>query len=260
MAPTIPTPETPAAPDVKSHWIPLEANPEVLNAFTAKLGVIGYSWVDVYGLDPELLAMVPSGAIAIVLLFPVTPKYEEYRAQEHARLFASTSTPATPAAAAAGMYIPQTIGNACGTMAVLHAVLNNTHKPGVLMHGSLLHTLHTDLGALAVPADRAAYLDKGKGHMLVGEAHGEVAVMGQSATPDAEDDVDLHFVAFVAKGDDEAVVEFDGRKAGPVVHEAKGLRPVSEHLLDNVVHVVKEFMARDPENIQFTLMALVPEA
>ena len=35
------------------RWIPLESNPDVLNTFTAKLGLdtSKYSFTDVYGLD-----------------------------------------------------------------------------------------------------------------------------------------------------------------------------------------------------------------
>ena len=48
-----------AAADKKPiGWLPLESNPEVLNPFLWKLGVPGeWGFCDVFGLDPELLAM-----------------------------------------------------------------------------------------------------------------------------------------------------------------------------------------------------------
>lgn len=65
------------------HWVPLESNPEVLDEFAAKLGCANcpseYQFCDVFGLDPELLAMVPSPALCVLLLFPITKATEEQR-------------------------------------------------------------------------------------------------------------------------------------------------------------------------------------
>lgn len=48
-------------------WIPLEANPEVLNEFAKKLGVTSQSFefTDVYGLDPVGLPSCCRGRTAI---------------------------------------------------------------------------------------------------------------------------------------------------------------------------------------------------
>ena len=48
------------------QWIPLEANPEVLNEYAQKIGVSGasYEFTDVYGLD-EVRAGWPWGAILV---------------------------------------------------------------------------------------------------------------------------------------------------------------------------------------------------
>lgn len=46
-------------------------------------------------------------------------------------------------------------------------------------------------------------------------AHAETAGGGQTAAPDADDPVNLHFVAFV-RGSDGQLLELDGRRPGPV--------------------------------------------
>ena len=44
----------------RERWPALESNPEVLSSFLAGIGVPStYSFVDVYGLDEEMLALVP---------------------------------------------------------------------------------------------------------------------------------------------------------------------------------------------------------
>lgn len=82
------------------------------------------------GLDEELLAFVPQPVHALILLFPITPKYETYVQQEKERIDKQGQTVSPNI-----VFYPQTIANACGTMGVLHSIANNWAHGGHLKLG-----------------------------------------------------------------------------------------------------------------------------
>ena len=69
------------------RWLPIESNPEVMNSFLRKLGVpADWEINDVFGLDPELLMMLPQPVLALMLLFPITDKYEEFAREQEEKM------------------------------------------------------------------------------------------------------------------------------------------------------------------------------
>ena len=77
--------------------------------------------VDVWGLDPDLLSMIPQPVIALILLFP-TKNADGSRAREF------TQVEAQPSVGDQVYYLRQLEGhldNACGTIAMIHSLLNN---------------------------------------------------------------------------------------------------------------------------------------
>ena len=81
-------------------------------------------------------------------------------------------------------------------------------------------------------------------------AHDEAAREGQTRAPDREDKVDYHFVCFVHV--DGGLYEMDGRKSGPIL---KG-KCSPDTFLNEAAAACKEYMTRDPDNINFTIVAL----
>jgi len=79
--------------------------------------------------------------------------------------------------------------------------------------------------------------------------HQELAQEGQTEV-NPNEQVNHHFIAFVHK--DGNLYELDGRKEFPINHGAT----TPETLLEDSAKVCKEFMSRDSEDVNFTVMAL----
>jgi len=210
-----------------------------MNSFLVKLGVPS-DWEinDVYGLDPELLMMLPQPVLALMLLFPITEKYHEFVKEQEAGIPTQNVSPRL-------FYMKQTISNACGTVALMHSVANNVGGAITLKDGPLKAFLEAtkDLS----PEERAEKLEANDD---ICKSHDAAAKEGQTRAPGREDSVDYHFVAFVQV--DGQLYELDGRKSAPIV---KG-RSSPESFLNDAADACKEYMARDPDNINFTMVAL----
>ncbi|KAI6657397.1 Ubiquitin carboxyl-terminal hydrolase isozyme L3 [Oopsacas minuta] len=224
----------------KVKWVPLESNPEVMNKFIDVLGVENMQFTDVYGLDPELLGMVPSPCCSLILLFPVTEKYEEFRILEEEKY--KKDPQSIPAST---YYMKQTISNACGTVAIIHCIANSMDDQLVLKEGPLRKLILESKGM--TPLEKGKKLETCQ---ELSEAHQAAGEEGQSSVPSPGDRVDLHFVAFVHRGGQ--LIELDGRKSTPITH---GLC-TKETFLSDCAKVCQEFMLRDPSEQRFTMIAL----
>jgi ubiquitin carboxyl-terminal hydrolase L3 len=103
-------------------WVPLESDPAIITEYAHNLGLSkSLAFHDVFSIDPELLAFVPRPAHALLLVFPVTRVYENYRVEQDKgrELYKGDTHPEGEI-----VWFRQTIGNACGTMGVIHAVFN----------------------------------------------------------------------------------------------------------------------------------------
>lgn len=223
-----------------SPWVPLEANPELFSEWCAELGLdtTKYSFHDVFGLDEELLAMVPAPVEAVLFLFPLTPTTEAERTEE-------------PVSSEEGLlWFKQTIENACGTIGLLHAVANSRVR-AALPTDSALATLFDEAESLA-PEQRTRLISE---NGALQKTHAILAAQGQSAAPEADEDVNLHFVVFVRTASG-ALVELDGRRSGPIVRA----RHVPEDglLKATAQFVQSHYMSRNPNAVQFNLIALGP--
>ncbi|KAK9364795.1 hypothetical protein V1509DRAFT_635178 [Lipomyces kononenkoae] len=233
-------------------FVPLESNPEVLTRLAASLGLSAdLSFHDVYSLDdPDLLSFIPRPAFALMLVFPISDSYEQYRREE------DKDKPVFEASPEDGViWLKQTIGNACGTYAVLHSTLNGPAED-YIQPNSILSQFKADLALLST-IERVEYIENSKS---LEAAHSAVASEGDTAAPDANEEVNLHFVAFV-KSKSNVLYELDGRRAGPI--KLAKLGPDDDVLSPSAVPFVKRFMDREAEAVSpsasylsFSLVAL----
>ncbi|KAG0139107.1 hypothetical protein CROQUDRAFT_666911 [Cronartium quercuum f. sp. fusiforme G11] len=233
------------------RWLPLESNPEVMNQWSSALGLStdSVSFTDIYGLDEELLAMIPTPVFAVVMLFPITEEYENFRAEENSRVLKEREQKEPEELKRQDesvMFIKQTISNACGTMGLLHALANNPSLP--LAPGPLKSLIEKFQGK--TPLERAKMIEE---DLALEEVHTRIARSGQSRVPGLEEELNLHFVCFIKSPVSNHLIELDGRKEFPIEHGN-----IEGDLLQAVVPVVRRFMNLAKDDVQFNLIALCP--
>ncbi|KAL8064636.1 hypothetical protein ABFX02_01G103900 [Erythranthe guttata] len=217
------------------RWLPLEANPDVMNQFLWGLGVAPgeAECFDVYGLDDELLEMVPKPVLAVLFLYPLTKQSEEERIEQDSAIKDLSSEV---------YFMKQTVGNACGTIGLLHAVGNITSEIN-LVDGSYLDNFFKSTAKMN-PSERATFLENDR-EMEV--AHSVAATAGET---EASDNVDTHFICFsCANGQ---LYELDGRRAGPISHGASSIST----LLKDAAKVIQKIIQKNPDSINFNVIAI----
>ncbi|KAF2874098.1 hypothetical protein BDV95DRAFT_487429 [Massariosphaeria phaeospora] len=190
----------------------LENNPAVMNHLARTLGLSpALAFHDVYSLtDPDLLALIPRPVHALLVIMPLTPTWHAARtAEDQDRPQYEGSGDGEPV-----IWFKQTIGNACGSIGLVHCLLNGTAAQYVTP-GSTLDQIRTD----ALPkkmGDRAKVLEESAEFE---RAHEEAAMLGDTPAPTlaGHEHMGQHFVAFV-KGKDGHLYELEGAggRKGPL--------------------------------------------
>ncbi|KAJ1273371.1 hypothetical protein BS78_06G274800 [Paspalum vaginatum] len=235
--PSSPSASAPAA--AGQRWPALESTPEVFNQFMWSLGVPedDLEFHDVYGLDANAVAMVPQPVLAVILCFPDPPQDASYPPKQ--LLFSGGKETGDQV-----YFIKQieSLGNACGTVALLHAVGNASSQVSLVENSCL--DLFFKSTATMDPYERAVFLEKDD---AMATAHSLAASTGITELSDV---VDEHYVCFVAVNG--TLYELDGMKDGPIKHGPSS----SMSLIQDVVPVIKAIMCSIPNSINFNLMVL----
>lgn len=237
--------------DKKTKWFPLESNPELLNTYIADLGfdTSMYRFIDVYSTESWALDMIAGPVVAVMMLYPLTGQQEKNRKEEE-KCGNQNSIDYSEV-----FFVKQRIGNACGTIGIIHALANLPEglRAVALREGSWIHNFLDECPTALDPIAKAEILENDPKNEL--EAMHDKATLNSSAQTSRgskDDRLDNHFISLVHVNG--GLFELDGRKNGPIKHG--GTNEMS--LLKDACKVVEKFMARDPGELRFTILALVP--
>eukprot|EP00930_Biecheleria_cincta_P059626 TRINITY_DN45338_c0_g1_i1.p1 TRINITY_DN45338_c0_g1~~TRINITY_DN45338_c0_g1_i1.p1 ORF type:complete len:473 (+),score=107.67 TRINITY_DN45338_c0_g1_i1:40-1458(+) len=228
----------------RKRWMPLESNPNVVSKYLKKLGFDSrFAVHELLSLEPWALEMVPKPAQAVFLLFPIGKETEAARKAE-------AEAPVEVQPLENVIHMKQLIGNACGTIAVVH-VMGNLCREGVATAepSSWLEKFLCSYADGMTSEDVGTLLEE---DAAIEAAH-EDAERESEASAHHASNANLHFISFVNMGG--MVLELDGRREAPV---ARGR--VADHggdfLEAAVAAIRKHYMNVSPDALRFNMMAL----
>ncbi|KAK8916319.1 hypothetical protein KSP39_PZI022692 [Platanthera zijinensis] len=222
------------------RWVPLEANPDVMNQFIWGLGIPEneLEFNDVYGLDEELLEMVPKPVLAVLFLFPYSSLADTEREEVKEQVLEVSKQELLENL----YFLKQTVDNACGTIGILHAI-GNVKSNIQLVEGSYFDRFYKSTANMD-PFERAKFLEEDR---EMEDAHSVAATAGDTV---ADSNVEEHYICFVCVNGQ--LYEFDGMKSQPISH---GLSSPGT-LLQDSAKIIKDMIQKIPDSMNFNVMAL----
>jgi len=187
------------------------------------------------------------------MLYPLTEVQEEYRKKEAQDMSASSSSSSGGDGMDDVWFTKQRIGNACGTIGILHSLgnLSKTMTEITIQPDSWLQEFYAKTGKSS-PIEKAEILESNDEIEKHHDESTSNTSLNQTSRGDINDKVLTHFISIVNVNN--TIYELDGRKDGPIPHGST----TEERFLFDGMKVVKKFMDRDPNEMRFTMLALVP--
>src|SRR3989338_8594924 len=184
----------------KTYWIPLESNPDMFNEFSQLLGVPSEcGFADCFSLDPESLDWIQTKPCHGIVFLAPHSKMKAINAEQERRLRDQSAESTSPEV----WYMKQLVGNACGTVAVLHVLANAALQNRFELPADCFLAKFLAACASLDAHSRGLAFETAEGIEAI---HHQCAKTGQTETPAADAPVDAH------------LYELDGGKFGPIDH------------------------------------------
>lgn len=229
------------------QFVPLESSPQVFNQLMYSLGVSrDVTFNDVFSLDPEMLAFYSRPVYALIMTFPVSDNYESYRHNADKHLADDYYNEISGTDQEKALWYKQTIRNACGTMALIHALANGLPTSKIEPGSAIDQIIEQSAGCNT--KDRALVLENSD---ALEALHSQVAHLGDTQAPAADAHVEHHYVCLTKR--DGHLYELDGRRKGPI--DLGPLADDEDLFCPQALKVVQEFMDRETTPA-FSILAL----
>eukprot|EP01091_Cochliopodium_minus_P014813 TRINITY_DN509_c0_g1_i1.p1 TRINITY_DN509_c0_g1~~TRINITY_DN509_c0_g1_i1.p1 ORF type:complete len:249 (-),score=96.85 TRINITY_DN509_c0_g1_i1:46-771(-) len=217
----------------KEYWVALESNPDMMNDFAWKLGLSkDYSFRDCWAIDPESVTYIARPVYAFILLFPFDSKgLSNAKSEQQKRIEKEGQTVSKNA-----YFMFQHVANACGSIAIVHTIINNYGKLKV-EKGSLIEKFRQESLELD-PSQRGHLLGQQQAFEEISNQSAKET--GQTKAPEIDDNVNNHFIVFVEIDGD--LYELDGEKKFPINHGK-----VTDFVEDSSKAIQTQFFDVDPE-------------
>lgn len=231
----------------------MESDPQIFTSLMHNMGVPrSFKFVDIWSLESDQLDNIRIGIQnpieALILVLPDCPAYAEQKI-EHVAPKGDV------------LWLQQTINNACGLYAILHCICNSlgTEQVGRKLafppNGTWYQLKVIEPGSFfdrfmkQNPTDRARYLQNSS---ELDSIYHSAALNGSSEPPDAEVEMDHHYICLVRPFG--SLYELDGDRIGP---KYRGDMEVDEDILsEKALEILKMYMNSCPEG-GFSLLALL---
>lgn len=161
---------------------------------------------DIYSLDdPELLAHIPRPVLALLVTIPFTTAWDHDRKAEDAgKSDYAGFGPEEPV-----IWFKQTIGNACGSIGLLHSAINGPAADFVQPDSDL-----AAIRSRAIPLQMAERADMLYNNVPFELAHKSVEEAGDTLAIPVAENTGQHFVTFVKT--EGKLWELEGSRKGPL--------------------------------------------
>lgn len=223
-----------------------------MDRLAAKLGLSdSLQFYDVYSLnDPELLAHIPRPALALLAIIPLTAAWDQNRkAEDQHKEFYTGCGPDEPI-----IWFKQTIGHACGSIGLLHSLINGPAVDFIKPDSDL-----ANLRSQAIPlgmTERAEMLYNNEAFEI---AHKSVEEAGDSHVDSSLERNGGHFVSFVKC--DGKLWELEGSRKGPLDRGSLGddedaLSPRALEMGIKQIIALNASGGGDNEELRFSCIAL----
>ena len=226
---------------MSTNWQCLESNPETLTEYIKNLefDTNEFIFYDLYSTEEWARELIPKPVLGVLFIFECNEKSKVHKEKEYNMLSKSGQFVHPDL-----FFTKQFAENACGTVGIYHILSNLQDEfKALLSKESIVNRFKKENSNLTLEKRSLAFSECTE----ILNNHSKAV---QKDSSDQFLESENHFISFV--NFDNILYEMDGRKEFPINHGETS----QNCFLDDVCKVAKQFIERDPDNSNFSLICL----